>query len=308
MEEFEEPLTVRDIPSLNLCFGKFYLQYGRNIQITIFDHQNETMKPLREGKNYVGGHELFMKLLPPRRWGDNHCVTINTNYSEEFYSKYVANSNYLDKRFSLGIFGVEILNGKEENYLDVVYLYLTSEENSHSAPFQQWFAGNIDPLHLRKGQMHYVQIPKVSRYKYLEGTCTPQSAIGCLASKVIQSNECQENDKPCSPNWSLPSNQRFIDLPVCTSNKTLKECKKIFKEIWFHDCVSSKTTCTVQEYSAMELEWMRCGLSKEKCLKLVEDFFGIFKFKHRAMSQKYSHVKFHPEDPENMFVFKVVID
>ena len=26
------------------------------------------------------------------------------------------------------------------------------------------------------------------------------------------------------------------------------------------------------------------------------------------MSQKYSHVKFHPEDPENMFVFKGVID
>ena len=56
MEEFEEPLTVRDMPSLNLCFGKFYLQYGRNIQITMFDHQNETMKPLREGENYVDGH------------------------------------------------------------------------------------------------------------------------------------------------------------------------------------------------------------------------------------------------------------
>ena len=56
----------------------------------------------------------------------------------------------------------------------------------------------------------------------------------------------------------------------------------------------------------MELEWIRCGLSKEKCMKHLEHFLGAFK--HTATSQKYRYVKFQPEDPENMFVFKVFID
>ena len=90
-------------------------------------------------------------------------------------------------------------------------------------------------------------------------------------------------------------------------NSDFRKHVKKYSTLTMH-CDETTQPTIKQYHSAMELEWMRCGLSKEKCLKLVEDFFGTFNFKHRAMSQKYSHVKFHPEDPENMFVFKVVID
>ena len=199
-------------------------------------------------------------------------------------------NSFSNATHTLGYFSVTFLNGGMADDIESANLYVTAEKNSYGAVSERWFDGEVVPFQLEKGILHPIKITEVKRYKYVGRRmerCTEKSFYECWAPKLSLCSQCYENDKICAP-YSLPSEEKFEDIPICHSNITLQCYAQWFPYI--EQCFGQRP-CSVQEYVVHE------ELSFREIAK---------KFVNETVTG--SSAQLLQENMNNMFFFMLIFD
>ena len=273
----KQAITKEDLPTATVCFSaKTELKHGRDFKIetvtqtgdstTSGDERNASVITLQEGRNeyeYMSKERritfLRQMVVPVSSpFFNRSCVSMTFRLRDSF------SFNFGNAMHSLGMFFITITNHSDLQSLDVpeihdTDMYLTSEKNSYGAIYQLWYDGKVEAFPIQTGVFTSIQIPKITRYKYLEGTCVDSSFYECIGSKIHTNNKCQEEGVTCAP-FSLPQLNSSQDYPICQLADTIKACKDLVsptmttdgsKSSLFHECLGL-TSCLIQEYDIKE--------------------------------------------------------
>ena len=177
-------------------------------------------------------------------------------------------------------------------------VYLTSIKNSFGATINRWYDGVVAPFQLKEGQMSIIGSQKITRYKYIKGTCSDQSFFECLASQMGNIDECREDDKLCAP-FSIPSNDSLAKvIPVCQSVQRSTECEQKIKNNVWPKCLKRKS-CTCQYYATKEFSSYNLKEDNQKSMWKKE-------FENINVTNEAARVLL--EDAENTYLFLAQFD
>ena len=257
------PFAYLDVPTLTMCFEhqsllSFLNDYDViiptngtvNSQLDLQIFSNHTMV---QGENTfemkVRGVErnlsvVFTELsVRQLKAGlvNRHCIKISPTLRE------------FEQAYGTLIVMAIFKNGKVPS--GDAFLYFTTEANAYGAAASRWLDGKVYPFSLKPGMFHGIAIEDITEFEYLRPACSEVSFFQCLSSKLRSSQTCTDYGMPCSPNLTLPTDERFIDLPACNTTEAINCYWKLLTGYYFDPNVckgGGQRACQIKEYTTGE--------------------------------------------------------
>ena len=297
--ESKRPLSVDDMPTLTICFKDLtQLKYGQDINIMAHIPHTASLTTLKMGLTMIEDTHVHLKklYLDPTRSRD--CFVLNFKFKEEHLAAIVKEYELWDMFFMLGLFKISLRTGNETThpFSHQPTIHISSYKNSYGSAISHWYDGVVDPIDLKFGHFHYLQITQTIEYRYLKGTCSGMSFAECKASKLMDCNSCQENGQYCAP-YSLPKGNNFEDMEVCQGNITYVACNREFSEKTWLKCKAQKA-CLMTEYSVDEFKMSQSMLKDKNTVEKDLKRFGVDD----------EHMKMLLDEPTRSFMFDVAFD
>ena len=245
----QKPLSKDDLPTITICIlSSRKLVYNADFELYTVDNyhyrrsKNGTTKMLDVGKNeyiFLENQNTYLRQLYTLDAASfKSCVSLDLRFE------------WSGKGNVFGIYSVNIKeNVRKQDKIYHVYLYLTSYQNSYGAAYKRWYDGKVQQIHLQKGGFDSIDITKVARYEHIKGTCKHTSFYQCVGLKLNVSEKCQENGIHCT-SFSTPTKKRYLDYPICQSNKVWKDCERYRDKVIKDKTCRDLKPCIVQEYEA----------------------------------------------------------